>query len=128
LQWMVWADLFAMPSRLEAFGLVYVEAMAAGTPVLMSTDCGLAPQLRLASSEPTVMQHGWGVVPDCAATIENALQEALRDRERLAAMGHAARAFVLPRFTWRENAMQLLAALGGHAPCALEFAEEVACP
>ncbi|MGH6957442.1 MAG: glycosyltransferase [Caulobacteraceae bacterium] len=32
------ARLFAMPSRLEGFGLVFAEAMSHGTPVLASTD------------------------------------------------------------------------------------------
>ena len=42
LAFMGWADLFALPSWREAFGLVYAEALAAGTPVLATSDSGFA--------------------------------------------------------------------------------------
>jgi glycosyltransferase involved in cell wall biosynthesis len=38
------ADLFAMPSLVEGFGLVFLEAMAAGTPVIGGL-CGGTPEL-----------------------------------------------------------------------------------
>jgi glycosyltransferase involved in cell wall biosynthesis len=39
---MAGADLFAMPSLVEAFGLVYLEAMRAGTPVIATARGGAA--------------------------------------------------------------------------------------
>jgi MMP alpha-(1->4)-mannosyltransferase len=39
---MAGADVFAMPSLVEAFGLVYLEAMRAGTPVIATANGGAA--------------------------------------------------------------------------------------
>jgi len=114
-QWMVWADLFAMPSWSEAFGLVYVESLMCGTPVLMSSDCGLAPQLGLVVRDPEPEQHGWVVAPQNVASIAAALDDALLHPSRLVQMGRSGRKFVQGRYTWRENAKQLLIALGEHA-------------
>ena len=110
-QWMVWADLFAMPSWSEAFGLVYVEALACGTPVVMTSDCGLAPGLKLVSSRPSDKDHGWMVSPRDIGSIAAAIDEALLHADLLSQMGRAGRAHVVERFTWRQNAAALLAAL-----------------
>lgn len=129
MQWMVWADLFAMPSWSEAFGLVYVEALACSSPVLMTSDCGLAPQIGLVTSDPADDQHGWVVEPRDTDAIARALHDALGDRQRLAAMGRSGRGFVLERFTWRQNAQQLLGALRGDRAVDVVDArrEEAAC-
>lgn len=115
-QWMVWADLFAMPSWSEAFGLVYIEAMTCRSPVLMTSDCGLAPQLGLVITEPMAQQHGWIVEPRNVDAIAAALDNALSDPARLRRMGESGQAFVAERFTWNENARQLLAAFGIEEP------------
>lgn len=115
MQWMVWADLFALPSWSEAFGLVYVEALAGSTPVLMSTDCGLADQLDMVRTQPSSAQHGWTVQPRCVDAVSTALRDALSDPARLAAMGCAGREFALRRFTWQDHATQLLAGLHADA-------------
>jgi len=115
-QWMVWADLFAMPSWSEAFGLVYIEAMTCQSPVIMTGDCGLAPQLGLVVTEPMAQQHGWVVESKSVDSMVVALDDALSDPARLRRMGESGQVFVGERFTWRENARQLLAALGVHEP------------
>ncbi|KAL9961116.1 hypothetical protein ACROYT_G030006 [Oculina patagonica] len=39
------ADVIVMPSRTEGFGLVALEAISAGVPVLVSSECGIAKAL-----------------------------------------------------------------------------------
>ena len=43
---LVAADLCVVPSRNEIFGMVVLEALASETPVLLSSACGLIPELR----------------------------------------------------------------------------------
>jgi len=105
LQLMVWADLFALPSWGEAFGLVYVESMGAGTAVIMTDDNGVRPYI-------TSGEHGWVVPPRDVEALAEALREALLEAD-LERMGQAGRALVEGRFTWRSNAEQMLEALAG---------------
>jgi len=82
------ADLFVLPAsqRSEAFGIVMVEAMASGTP-LISTELGTGTSF--------VNRHGeTGLVvpPRDPDTLAAAINELLADDERRQAMGRAARA------------------------------------
>lgn len=102
------ADLFALPSWSESFGLVFMEALGAGTPVLMTSDCGAAKHL-------THGEHGWIVPPRDPAAIAIALEAAHRtptDKRR--AMGEAGRRLVHAKFSWTRNAETVLRCIGDH--------------
>jgi glycosyltransferase involved in cell wall biosynthesis len=78
------ARLFALPSRKEGFGLVFLEAMAHGRPCLGARAGGIPEVI---SPETGVLVE-FGNVPDIAAAAISALQRdwneaAILDRARL---------------------------------------------
>jgi len=89
------ADVLALPSshRSEAFGLVLLEALACGTPVI-STE--------LLTGTSYVNRHGetgWVVPPRDAPALVTALSECLSDPVRARALGQRGRQRVLSEFT-----------------------------
>lgn len=79
------ADLFVLPSRHEPWGLILNEAMAAGCPVVVSSEVGAAADLVTDGVEGFVFPAGE------TAALAAALTRALADPAKLQAMGAAAR-------------------------------------
>ncbi len=82
------ADVFALPTRDEAFGIVFQEAAAAGLPAI-GTHLNAIPEL--IADEVT----GRLVAPGDRAALARALQDLIGDPERRREMGARARASVL---------------------------------
>ena len=82
------AELVAIPSRWEAFGLVGTEARAAGRPILAARVDGLNDQLD---------EHGFGHAPNCVSSIVKGIFKSAAASD-LAERGLAARGKVAMEF------------------------------
>ncbi len=94
------AALLAQPSLHENFGLSIAEAMASGTPVLVSPQVNLAEDIHRAHA-------GW-VVPCERQAVRETLQDVLRQPDERHARGSAGRAFVRKHYAWSRVAGQLI--------------------
>jgi phosphatidylinositol alpha-1,6-mannosyltransferase len=106
-------DLFALPNRqvgrdIEGFGMVLLEAQACGKPVLAGASGGTAETMQLDET-------GRIVNCDNPETLAAAVGELLGDPARLAAMGQAARPWVVDQFDWDALSRQAADLFGGRA-------------
>jgi len=95
-------DLVALPSIAEGFGLVILEAMACGVPVLCTTSTGGADFI-------VHRQNGLLITPGSSAAIEQELDWALTHRDELFQIGQAARVEA-EKHTWAEYRRKFFAA------------------
>ena len=91
------ADVFVLPSQNENFGNTAAEAVAAGTPVVITEGCGVAPLL--AGSAGIVVAHS-------AAAISEALKSLLTDADLVARLS-AGCLEATARLGWSEPTTQM---------------------
>ena len=94
------ADLLVLPSVADAFGLVLVEAMACGLPVIACDAHG--PRTIVEDGET-----GWLVPPDDEEALAGALVEAVEDPEERRRRGSLAYERSRARYAWPALAEQL---------------------
>jgi glycogen(starch) synthase len=87
------SDVVVVPSLYEPFGLVALEAQAAGTPVAVTDTGGLADLV-----EPGVT--GERFVPESPAAIAAAVMQILSDKARTSTMADAARTLAIEKYSW----------------------------
>ncbi len=106
------ATVFACPSLYEPLGIVNLEAMACGAPVVASRVGGI-PEVVVDG------QTGLLVPPDDPAELAKAIMSLADDQERAAAIGAMGRRWVAAEFSWAAIAAQtaeLYAALNAELP------------
>jgi len=92
--------VFALPSRYEGLGCVYLEAMSVGKPVIGCRGQGIAEIIQHGS-------NGFLVGPDNERELTLALAMLLRDESRRRNLGAAARDTILDRLTLAQQAENL---------------------
>ncbi|MFF4371463.1 glycosyltransferase family 4 protein [Streptomyces sp. NPDC001594] len=90
------ADLMVAPAVNEPFGMVYLEAMACGTPPIATATGGPTRTIIGAGSHAT----GWLVAADSSDDLAHTLTAALGDRHELARRATNARAHVENTYSW----------------------------
>ena len=94
------ADIFVLPSHQENFGVAAAEAMAAGLPVIVSDQVGIAPDIQ---------EYGAGLVVQCGAdSIKEGLKKLMGDPVLRSEMGRQGQRLVRERFSWEKVASQLI--------------------
>jgi glycosyltransferase involved in cell wall biosynthesis len=92
------SHLLALPSSYEGFGIVYLEGLGFGLPVIAST----------AGAAGEIMRHGQDgflIPPGDGAALAHYIHELSQDRERLGQMSLAAQARYAQHPTW-ENSLE----------------------
>jgi glycosyltransferase involved in cell wall biosynthesis len=94
------AEIFALPSYSENFGIAVTEAMASGLPVLISNRVNIWR---------SIADAGAGIVTECDAdAIARGLLKLIDDPQERAAMGERGRRLIATRFTWNVAVERLL--------------------
>jgi glycosyltransferase involved in cell wall biosynthesis len=101
-------DMVALPSIAEGFGLVILEAMACGVPVLCTTSTGGADFI-------AHRQNGLLIAPGSTDAIEQEFVWALEHRDALFQMGQAAR-HEAEKHTWAEYRRKFFDAYSASIP------------
>jgi glycosyltransferase involved in cell wall biosynthesis len=94
------ADIFIRPSRSEGFGASFVEAMAAGLPVVATQEGGLADFLFDAKKNPDKAPTGFAVDKNSPEQIAEAVKTILAHPEQVAEVVKNAHAMVQEKYDW----------------------------
>jgi glycogen(starch) synthase len=96
------ADVVVLPSRYEPFGIVALEAAAAGAPLVASTAGGLAELV-------VDGETGLSVTPGDVDAIAGAVRAVLVDPAAAARRARAAKARLATEFSWQRIAEETAA-------------------
>lgn len=105
-------DIFIRASRSEGMGNSFVEAMAAGLPVIATQEGGIADFLYDEARNPDQDPTGWAVDANSPEQIAEAVRAILADPGKVARVRETARAMVLARYDWDTVAQAMRSVFG----------------
>lgn len=98
------ASVFCVPTRIEPFGIVFIEALAHAVPVV-ATRLGALPDFVIEN------ETGYLVEPDDSAALAARLITLLDDPARRERLGEAGRRLVASRYNWRSVGVAMRTAI-----------------
>lgn len=101
------SDIFVRPSRSEGMGNSFIEAMAAGLPVIATQEGGIADFLFDAKRNPDKPTTGWAVDKDSPEQIAEAVKEIIANPDVVAKVKANALALVKEKYDWNLIAKQM---------------------
>ena len=102
-------DIFIRASRSEGMGVSFIEAMAAGLPVIATQEGGIADFLFDENRNPEKPTTGWAVDLDSAHQVAGAVEEILSRPDKVAEVTRTARELVLAKYDWNTIARDMQA-------------------
>ncbi|HUV06628.1 MAG TPA: glycosyltransferase, partial [Spirochaetia bacterium] len=105
MEYMSCCDIFSLPSWNEGFGVVYLEAMGHGKPVIGCRGEGI---------DGTVRDRETGMLaePRSVESLADSMDYLLSNRAEADRIGMNAKKLVLENYTWEKSAQTLLALYG----------------
>jgi len=94
------SDIFVRASRSEGMGNSFVEAMAAGLPVIGTQEGGIADFLFDEKRNPEMPITGWAVDRDSPEQIAEAVKDVMSHPEKVRAVTATAKAMVIEKYDW----------------------------
>ena len=94
------AHIFIRPSRSEGMGNSFIEAMAAGLPVIATQEGGIADFLFDEKRNPGKPSTGWAVDVDSPEHIALAVKDVITNPEKVARVRANALALVREKYDW----------------------------
>jgi glycosyltransferase involved in cell wall biosynthesis len=94
------ADIFVRPSRSEGMGNSFIEAFAAGIPVIATQEGGIADFLFDAKRNPGKEPTGWAVDTESPEQIAEAVQSILANPEETKKVVEHARRLAIEKYDW----------------------------
>jgi glycosyltransferase involved in cell wall biosynthesis len=102
--WLKTADISVLPSYYENFGIAVAEAMAVGTPVVISNQVHIWEDVQQANA-------GW--ICECDVTsLTTALRDSLQDSTERSRRGDNARKLTQSHYSWDAIAGRMITAYG----------------
>ncbi|OGG40607.1 hypothetical protein A2118_02015 [Candidatus Kaiserbacteria bacterium GWA2_50_9] len=92
--------IFIRPSRSEGMGNSFIEAMAAGVPVIATQEGGISDFLFDAKRNPDTPTTGWAVDVDSPSQIAAAVEEILANPEQTLRVTAEAKKLVFEKYNW----------------------------